>query len=323
MIQRYLSLRDVKAAQRGHLIFTIGVIILISLCIYNGFVLYATYHDCDPLTTKLAKEKDQLLPLLAIETLRSYPGLSGLFVAGVFSAALSSASTALNSLSAVILMDFCGNFKLTKRTSGLIMRGTVLILGIVAVLLVYVVQYLGAVLQLAITINGAFGGPLLGVFVVGVLLPWIGGKATFIASIVGSVTMISMILKAQLEVINGNVKPVFKPLSTDGCEYNFTSTIINTFNDAENDEKHFYHVSYLYYTGIGTILVIFLSFLLSFLFGFQDATKVDQRLIAPFMRKYIKVRTEECETSNRDDRDANVVVKNYQFKNDDGDEEED
>lgn len=41
-----------------------------------------------------------------METLGDFPGLPGLFVAGVFSAALSSLSTGLNSMSAVILEDF-------------------------------------------------------------------------------------------------------------------------------------------------------------------------------------------------------------------------
>ena len=37
---------------------------------------------------KLAKRKDQLLPLLVIDVLGQYPGFTGLFVSGVFSAAL-------------------------------------------------------------------------------------------------------------------------------------------------------------------------------------------------------------------------------------------
>lgn len=62
--------------------------LLYFLCCYSGLVLYATYVHCDPLTTGLTKEKDELLPLLAMKILGDYPGLSGLFVAGIFGASL-------------------------------------------------------------------------------------------------------------------------------------------------------------------------------------------------------------------------------------------
>lgn len=69
-------------------LFIAGTLTLIICCSYCGLLIYATYHDCDPLTTKLAKAKDQLLPLLVMRLFGDYPGLPGLFVSGVFSAAL-------------------------------------------------------------------------------------------------------------------------------------------------------------------------------------------------------------------------------------------
>jgi solute carrier family 5 (sodium-coupled monocarboxylate transporter), member 8/12 len=91
------------------------------ICCYTGLLIYATYQNCDPLTTKLAQAKDQLLPLYVMDILGEYPGLPGLFVAGVFSAALSSLSTGLNSMSAVVLEDFFKPFtktNLTERQTG-------------------------------------------------------------------------------------------------------------------------------------------------------------------------------------------------------------
>ena len=81
MIQRYLALKDVQTARKGQQIYVIGVTIMIILCCYNGLLLFATYHDCDPLTTKLATAKDQMLPLLVMDILKDLPGLSGLFIA--------------------------------------------------------------------------------------------------------------------------------------------------------------------------------------------------------------------------------------------------
>lgn len=58
------------------------------ICGYSGLVAFARYHDCDPLDSKLALAKDQLLPLLVMDVLGDWGGMPGIFVAGVFSAAL-------------------------------------------------------------------------------------------------------------------------------------------------------------------------------------------------------------------------------------------
>ena len=47
--------------------------------------------------------KQVLLKLLKLQVMKDYPGVPGLFVAGVFSGALSTVSSGLNSLAAVTL----------------------------------------------------------------------------------------------------------------------------------------------------------------------------------------------------------------------------
>jgi len=46
------------------------------------------------------------MPLYVLDTMGSIPGLTGLFVAGIFSSALSSVSPVLNSLAAVTMEDY-------------------------------------------------------------------------------------------------------------------------------------------------------------------------------------------------------------------------
>lgn len=176
MIQRYLSVPTLRAARQTCWIFVAGIIVTLSFCAYNGLLLHAMYHDCDPLTTKLAKHNDQLVPLLVMNVLGEIPGLTGCFIAGVFSAALSSLSTGLNSLSAIVLEDFvkptAWGSQLSDRATGLIMRCSVVVFGIIAgkkgvfsmyafhdvsylVSLVFVVEHLGQVLQLSLSLSGA------------------------------------------------------------------------------------------------------------------------------------------------------------------------
>lgn len=66
----------------------VGLWALVSMCCYMGMVIYAFYHKCDPVTRGLIHKSDQLLPYFIMDTVGDIPGLPGMFVSGVFSAAL-------------------------------------------------------------------------------------------------------------------------------------------------------------------------------------------------------------------------------------------
>lgn len=53
MIQRYLSLPTLRDARKALCVFCAGVLILMAISGYNGLLIYATYQNCDPLTTKV------------------------------------------------------------------------------------------------------------------------------------------------------------------------------------------------------------------------------------------------------------------------------
>lgn len=50
--------------------------------------MYSKYKDCDPLSTGSIKRPDQLLPFFVMDVAGHIFGLPGLFIAGVFCAAL-------------------------------------------------------------------------------------------------------------------------------------------------------------------------------------------------------------------------------------------
>lgn len=108
--------------------------------------------------------------------LGDYPGMPGLFIAGIFSAALSTLSTCLNSMAAIVLEDFVKPLvkaPLSEKQTIRVMRGTVLVIGVISVALVFVVQRLGTVLQLTFTLSSLAAGPLFGLFFMGVMCPWV------------------------------------------------------------------------------------------------------------------------------------------------------
>lgn len=88
MVQRCLSMPTLKMANKTALILAFGIIAIVSMSCYTGLVIYALFYDCDPITTKQINKPDQLLPYFVMNIAEWIPGLPGLFLSGVFSAAL-------------------------------------------------------------------------------------------------------------------------------------------------------------------------------------------------------------------------------------------
>ena len=82
------------------------------------------------------------------------PGVPGLFVAGVFSGALSTVSSGLNSLAAVWLKDFVEStfgLEISDKRKVVLTKVLSAGFGVLSYVLIYVVKYLPGVLEAALT----------------------------------------------------------------------------------------------------------------------------------------------------------------------------
>ncbi|XP_077301650.1 sodium-coupled monocarboxylate transporter 1-like [Arctopsyche grandis] len=295
MAQRYLALPTITSARKALFCFLVGALLIIFSCCYCGLLIHATYYDCDPLTTKLAKARDQLLPLLVMDVVGEFPGLPGIFIAGVFSAALSSLSTGLNSMAAVVLEDFYKPFvknPLKENRVSNLLKIVVIVGGVLCVGLVYVVEKLGTtVLQLTMSLSGISNGAVLGMFTVGTLLPKVHSKGILVGGTVCVTIMSWICLGTQLSIANGHQKFAVKPVSVDGCQYSFipisSPAFNNTDSHTENDEVFIlYRLSYMWYTLLGTLITMIVSLIVSLVWDPIDANNIDPSMLAPFLRKY-------------------------------------
>ncbi|CAH2239518.1 jg21523 [Pararge aegeria aegeria] len=290
MLQRFLALPDLKMSIRAVWGFLCGVFFIAIICAYSGLLAYARYYECDPLNSKLALAKDQLLPLLVMDVLGEWKGMPGIFVAGVFSAALSSLSTGLNSMAAVVLEDFWKPFfrKLSRRETQILVRAVVVILGCICVGLVFVVEKLGSVLQLTMSLSSASMGPLAGIFLMGLFLPFIDGVSALSGGIVGLTSAWWVAAQSQLAQARGHLTFEEKERYTFNCTYTFAPPLER--EPLELEVPFLYRISYLWFTAFGCTLTVVVACLVSLRSSARK--QYDHRLFAPFLRAWVLSKNE-------------------------------
>lgn len=240
-VQRLLSVKTLHNA-RMSLWWQWPILSALSLITsFSGLVIYWYYHDCDPVNAGRINARDQNMPRYILDALGHMPGIAGLFVAGIFSASLSTVSTALNSLAALTLEDYFKNvYKLVTKNSleisninsALISKILATIYGALCIGVAFLTQNMTGVLQISLTIFGVVGGPLLGVFSLGMFTQ----VANQWGALIGHLTGVAIALWSQLG--QPRPGPKYLPFSTENCERFNNSRTINPFLLHHDDNIH-------------------------------------------------------------------------------------
>uniref|UniRef100_A0A8D3BPD5 Sodium-coupled monocarboxylate transporter 1-like n=1 Tax=Scophthalmus maximus TaxID=52904 RepID=A0A8D3BPD5_SCOMX len=231
--------------------------------------LYSVYKHCDPWTAGLVSAPDQLMPYLVMDILGDYPGLPGLFVAAAYSGSLSTVSSSINALAAVTVEDLIKpHTHMSEKHLAWTSKGLSLAYGALCIAMAGLASLMGGILQAAISIFGIIGGPLLGLFALGILCPIANSKGALSGLVSGLVVSLWVGIGAQVYPPPAELtRPL--PLTTDGCNFtitgglNWTSTALPTPVLADN----WYSLSYLYFSPIGTITAVGVGLIVSLFTG--------------------------------------------------------
>ncbi|CAG7838062.1 unnamed protein product [Allacma fusca] len=295
-VQRYCSLPSFRHAMKAVFLSIVLKVFTMSLVLVTGISIFATYVGCDPLLLGQIKKYDQIVPHFVVAELSYLPGIMGLFVSCVFSAVLSSVSSSLNSLSAVVWEDFLSHMKLFRtmspRGQANTTRCLALIFGAITMGLAFVAQNMGAIYQAAITAVGAISGPLGAVFLMALFIPCVNKWGATAGMVTGLSTMIFMSIQSFLME-----KPYHAPLPTyiDNCppETNFSLITQKTdifgnstvLQEIEWPEK-LYTLSYVLYPFVGGLITTVVGTVVSLLTGgWTDAKKLDKKYLHPILQK--------------------------------------
>ncbi|KAL1464737.1 hypothetical protein WDU94_004357, partial [Cyamophila willieti] len=220
-IQRYLTVNSATKARQMLWINTIGWTAVLLLTVYAGMLIFAQYTPCDPIISGRIKRTDELFPLYVMDIFHDFPGFPGLFLAGVFSAGLSTVSAGINSLAAITFAEFEAVIikrKMSDSVQGYIVQGLSLFYGVLSYLVVYLVPYMGNLAPITISLSGVFAGSLFALFVLGMFVPW-SEKWGAAAGLIGSVCVLTWVIIGALhaEAAGLEVSPEL-PTPVDQCD---------------------------------------------------------------------------------------------------------
>ena len=162
-VQRYLSCKDVKAANRSSVLSMVLGCFVSILFYWVGAALYVYYQKAHVAALPEGIGQNDVFPYFIVNGLPV--GVTGLIVAAICAAAMSSLSGAINSLSNTSEHDFLG-WEESKGMGGLkrakIWTAVWGVLGVFFALFAATQQ--GSLLKNALFFTGLFTGPLLGMF---------------------------------------------------------------------------------------------------------------------------------------------------------------
>ena len=227
----------------------------------------------------------------------------------------------INALAAIIVegvLSSCAH-KPSERQATIITKLVVALVGSAIVGLTFAAQFMrGPVTQMVGSINGSFGSPVVGVFLLSALVPW-ANKYGVTAGVISSVAfMLTLTLGGQTY---GALPRPLSPASISRCHFlNNTARIgdsaINKSISADSsqtvdysvdnssglriadiqsktsspyDVKFFlFDISYEWYTVVGTLICMIIGLVVSFLTRNTVSTtsKLSPKLMFPFCRKF-------------------------------------
>lgn len=229
MIHRCLCLDTETKGKYSLYVNFIGQILMLLVVTIIGLTLYTFYQvncidykdnstrlnppfcskkDCDPVSAGLISSNDAIVPFFVSQEFSDLPGMSGLFVACLFSGALSSLDSGTknslflsNFLFSILkvyileaghglatvtfeeLSDFPKFRELTYGKETLTLRLLSILYGVLSTMLAFLCSNLGSIIQMAGTLMGGCLGPMFAFVLIAILLPFVNLKGSILGEV--------------------------------------------------------------------------------------------------------------------------------------------
>ena len=188
-VQRYVSCADEPSARKAILLGWFSGFIGVAATLLLGVLLFGFYSINPGLPDDTPP--DGILPYFIVNQVPA--GASGFLVAAIFAAAMSSIDSALHSLATCMTVDFYQRYARPEpgqARSLKMAQGLIVVWGLLGILSAFYVASTGeALLPFLIKYTTLFLGPLLGIFLMGVLLPRVNATGAFYGTLAAALIL--------------------------------------------------------------------------------------------------------------------------------------
>lgn len=194
-VQRYKTAKDEKGARSAALFGGLLYVPVSMFFFFIGTALFAYYTACPGLLPE-GVANDGVFPYFIVHGLPT--GVTGLLIAAICAAGMSTVSTSINSGATIILTDFFQHKKkLTDGQSLKILYGTSLLLGLLGIGIGLAMMSVQSALEAWWSLAGIFSGGMLGLFLLGYLARKVKSIHAAIGTICGVLLIAWMSLSKQ------------------------------------------------------------------------------------------------------------------------------
>lgn len=288
-VQRYCSMSSKREVVKTMMTNVPVIAVLFSLSWVVGMVIFANYADCDPLSMGYISKFDEIVPFYVEDKFLNMPGLLGLVMATLFNSALTLAVSNLNSLATVTFEDFLSQIPALSNLKDTMQLRMIKIIsvfyGVLIIGVSFLVAMLSGVIESSMLMTSATSGPLLGVFILAMLVPCANWKGAVTGMIFSHCTTLWMTFGH----LTLSKEDKVLPLSTSGCTndtfspwiakpsdqlYSLanSSFLSNSYDvrtnlltepSTENPLNLFYGITYMYYALIGSMSTVLVGIIVS------------------------------------------------------------
>ena len=191
-VQRYLSCLDIRRARYAAILSAVIGLVIAVLFFSVGIFLWGFYQAYPGELLGITNVNDVLPHYVATKLTW---GVSGLIVAAVFAAAMSSISSAINALSETATIDFYKRFGGSPEKEIHFARGISLLWGVIGIAMaLYAATFGQNLFVLALSFTSLFTGALLGIFILAVCVKRASGWGAFTGALAG-MAVLSIVTK--------------------------------------------------------------------------------------------------------------------------------